>query len=217
MCIRTIIWDWNGTLLNDIDLCVQTINVLLKKRNLPCLDKKRYKEVFSFPVKDYYQAAGFDFSKENFSIPASEFINQYNARVNNYHLHPGAIPFLEYFKSVGIRQFILSAMKQDKLDETVLHQNLLTYFESIHGLNNHYAHSKVEVGIQLMKSKNILQKETCIIGDTIHDYEVAQELGIKCILIADGHQSAARLKTTNTTVVSSLGDLKNLNLFKLRR
>ena len=64
--IETIIWDWNGTLLNDLRLCVKTINSLLEKRSLPVLTTSSYKEVFSFPVKDYYEKVGFDFSKEDF-------------------------------------------------------------------------------------------------------------------------------------------------------
>ena len=63
--MNSIIWDWNGTLLNDLDLSVSTINTLLYKRELPLLKNDTYKEVFSFPVKDYYQAVGFDFMKEN--------------------------------------------------------------------------------------------------------------------------------------------------------
>jgi len=58
--IGGIIWDWNGTLLNDIQLCVQTINEMLDKRNLPLLSVNDYKDVFSFPVKNYYQKIGFD-------------------------------------------------------------------------------------------------------------------------------------------------------------
>ena len=54
-CIGGIIWDWNGTLLNDIELCVLTINELLERRNLTLLSVEDYREVFSFPVKNYYQ------------------------------------------------------------------------------------------------------------------------------------------------------------------
>ncbi|MCK4288095.1 MAG: HAD hydrolase-like protein, partial [Bacteroidales bacterium] len=62
--IKTIIWDWNGTLLNDIDICINSINILLEHRNIENLTKEIYKEIFTFPVKDYYSKAGFDFTKE---------------------------------------------------------------------------------------------------------------------------------------------------------
>ncbi len=64
--MRSIIWDWNGTLLNDLDLCISAINVLLGKRELPLLNRQTYKAVFSFPVKDYYKAVGFRFFQRKF-------------------------------------------------------------------------------------------------------------------------------------------------------
>ncbi|MEN8118654.1 MAG: HAD hydrolase-like protein, partial [Bacteroidota bacterium] len=111
--MQSIIWDWNGTLLNDLDFCISTINTLLKNRNLDLLDRETYKEVFSFPVKDYYAAIGFDFSKEDFAVPAREFIDLYDNGVKNCSLHPSAIEVLAWFQKKGIRQFVLSAMKQN--------------------------------------------------------------------------------------------------------
>ena len=71
---KGIIWDWNGTLLNDTKLAVESMNKILLKRGLPVLTVERYKHVFTFPVRDYYQSVGFDFDKEPFEIPAMEFI-----------------------------------------------------------------------------------------------------------------------------------------------
>ncbi len=123
--MNSIIWDWNGTLLNDLDVCISSINVLLEKRNLPIINKKIYKEVFSFPVKDYYQAIGFDFSKEDFSIPAHQFIDLYEENVKTCSLHPAAIQVLQYFREKGTQQFVLSAMHQNMLEETLDHNGIL--------------------------------------------------------------------------------------------
>lgn len=210
--MQSIIWDWNGTLLDDLDFCISTINVLLKKRQLDLLDRFSYKEVFSFPVKEYYKTIGFDFSKEDFSIPAQEFINLYNNGVAQCKLHNAAIEVLEHFKSIGLRQFVLSAMKQNMLEQTLKHQNIFEYFEGVAGLNDHYAVSKVERGEQLIRQFNISKIHSTIIGDTNHDFEVAQQLEIDCILVADGHQSASRLKATGAKVIKDLPQLKTLPL-----
>ena len=61
---RTIIWDWNGTLLDDVDISIAATNMLLEERGLPLLDKKRYQEVFDFPVKDYYARIGFGLKRK---------------------------------------------------------------------------------------------------------------------------------------------------------
>ena len=206
--MQTIIWDWNGTLLNDLNFCVSTINRLLKKRNLTLQNRNSYKEVFSFPVKDYYKAIGFDFEQEEFAIPAKEFINLYNSGVGNCELHKSTIDILTYFKKKNIRQFVLSAMKQNMLEQTIKHNNIQNYFESVFGLDDHFAVSKIERGEQLISEFKIDKNKAIIIGDTIHDFEVAEKLGVKCILVANGHQSAKRLKSTGTKVVSELNDVK---------
>ena len=208
--MNTIIWDWNGTLLNDLDFCISTINTLLKKRNLPLLNRRTYQEVFSFPVKDYYAAIGFNFEKEDFAIPAREFIDLYDSGVKNCHLHSSAIETLNHFKSKGARQFVLSAMKQNMLESTLKQNQIFDFFEGVAGLKDHYAVSKIERGEQLIAQYKLEKENTVIIGDTIHDFEVAEKLGIECILIADGHQSAERLKETGCAVLSQLKELNKL-------
>lgn len=205
--MNSIIWDWNGTLLNDLEFCISCINVLLKKRKLQLLDQKSYREVFSFPVKDYYQAIGFDFTKEDFSIPAYEFIDFYEKGVRSCSLHPSAIEVLNFFRDKGIRQFVLSAMHQNMLTETLQHNKIFEFFEDAAGLDDHYAISKIERGRQLLEKFQLNKTKTYIIGDTIHDFEVAHELGIKCILVADGHQSEERLRSTTAIVVRELSQL----------
>lgn len=204
----SIIWDWNGTLLNDLDLCIESINTLLKKRSLKLLDHDSYKEIFSFPVKGYYQAVGFDFSKEDFEIPAKEFIDLYDNKVEGCPLHQSAIEVLERFKTKGFQQYVLSAMQQPMLEKTLKHNGIFYFFEGVAGLNDHYAVSKVERGKELLEEFEIDTNDAWMIGDTDHDFEVAGELGINCILVADGHQSIERLKETGAEVVSSLNELQ---------
>jgi len=206
--MTTIIWDWNGTLLNDLDLCIDSINTLLKKRSLEMLDHDSYKEVFSFPVKNYYQAIGFDFSKEEFEIPAKEFIDLYDGKVENCPLHLSAVEILEFFRQKEYPQFVLSAMKQPMLEKTLKHNGIFHFFEGVAGLNDHYAESKVERGRELIEKFEIETEDTWMIGDTNHDFEVARELGINCVLVADGHQSYERLKKTGAKVVASLDELQ---------
>ncbi len=209
--MQSIIWDWNGTLLDDLDFCISTINILLKERGLKLLTRDSYKEVFSFPVKDYYEAIGFDFNKEDFAVPAREFIDIYDAGVKDCSLHKSAVEILSFFQKKGVRQFVLSAMKQNMLEETLKHQGIFDYFEGIAGLNDHYAVSKIERGKQLIGQFNINKTKATIIGDTLHDWEVAQQLGTDCILIADGHQSEERLHTSGVQVLKGLQNLMELH------
>ena len=72
--IQTIVWDWNGTLLDDVELCRHTINRLLVKRGLKRLDLEQYRRVFQFPIIEYYRKAGFDLEAEPFEVLAHEYM-----------------------------------------------------------------------------------------------------------------------------------------------
>jgi phosphoglycolate phosphatase len=206
--IDTIIWDWNGTLLNDTDLCILSINPLLAERNLPAIKLDQYLDLFDFPVIDYYRKLGFNFELEPFEIPALQFIRNYSNGFFSCRLHDGAQPILHFFKEKkGFRQFILSAMELDKLNSAISMFKIDSFFEAVSGLGNDYASSKVENGKRLFHQFQINPQKTCLIGDTLHDWEVANTLGCLSILIANGHQSKERLCRNHNLVVDSICDL----------
>lgn len=205
--INGIIWDWNGTLLNDASLAVTTINQMLEKRGLPTLSMDGYKSVFTFPVQAYYQKIGFDFEVEPFEIPAREFIDIYNGLVQGCALHQDSVGVLNYFQSAGVKQYILSAMEQEVLNNCLKHYEIEKFFEYASGLDNFYAASKVGNGHRLIAQMKLNANDLMLIGDTVHDFEVASELGCKCVLIADGHQSKEVLQSTGTLVLDNLAQL----------
>lgn len=205
-----IIWDWNGTLLNDLDVCVKAINLLLEKRNLETLSAERYTDIFTFPVKDYYEVAGFDFDKEPFESVAVEFMDHYFRLVVSAGLHNSVNDTLKYFKSSGRKQVILSAMEHGELINLVKKREIDHYFENIFGIQDHLAHGKLEMARKAILETGFDRSVTCLIGDTLHDAEVAGELGIQCILVADGHQSGKRLKSSGYPVIQSLNEIRKV-------
>lgn len=210
--VDTIIWDWNGTLLNDVDICVGVINDLLVNRNIQPLDKNRYREIFTFPVKDYYSTAGFDFSKESFDEIAIEFIEKYHEQLKNAGLFSEVAQVLKAFKERGNTQYMLSAMEHESLISSVRNSGISDYFREISGIQDHFAKSKIDMAKKFMKECNINNKACCLIGDTLHDYEVAKELKVHCILVANGHQSYERLEDSGCEVVTDLNE--TLKYFK---
>ena len=74
---KHIIWDWNGTILNDLELCVDVGNNLFRKKNIPTISVEKYKDIFTIPVLKYYEAVGFDFSKESFEVLGKEWMQEY--------------------------------------------------------------------------------------------------------------------------------------------
>lgn len=208
--IDTIVWDWNGTLLDDTELCIATINELLEARKLPLLNKAAYHEAFGFPIVEYYKRIGFDFEKEPFEIPAHEYIEKYSEKVHLASLHEGAIEVLSTLKDLGYRQLILSASEQNKLEAALNIFGIAHYFDEVAGLDNHFAASKTSIGRSLLQKLQIEPKQACLIGDTLHDHEVAGEMGCNCILIAKGHQPEKKLLTSGVTVIQDLNALAHL-------
>ncbi|NQU33405.1 MAG: HAD family hydrolase [Bacteroidetes bacterium] len=201
---KIIIWDWNGTMLNDAELCVACMNTVLRKYQIEEIDVVKYRSTFTFPVKDYYEAIGFDFEKIDFEIPAMEFIVQYYTKIGEADLHKDTVDVLKLFKEKGLKQFALSAMEHNNLVSSLTDKGIIKFFENVSGINNHYAHSKLEMGQEMMKSLSVESKDILMIGDTIHDFEVAQRLDIDCVLVSNGHQSKERLLEATPFVVSSL-------------
>ncbi len=210
---KHFIFDWNGTLLNDLWLAVDVIDKMLIKRGLQSMSIERYCEVFDFPVKDYYQNIGFDFDKESFEIVGTEFIAEYNKRQYECSLQEGSKLLLEKLSQKNLYLSILSAREQSTLEQNLKHYEIDHYFPIVAGLNDHYANGKLESGLQLIATSHIAAKETILIGDTLHDAEVARKMGIDCILIASGHQSIQRLKKAEIPIFQSIEMLRNSMIY----
>lgn len=194
MKYSTIIWDWNGTLLNDIKLCVDIVGAMVEGHREEPLSMEEYKRVFGFPIADYYKRIGIDFERESFEQLTEKFISGYNNSVRQCNLHKGVTTTLNQFQSKNINQFILTAAHKKDVEALLLHYSINEFFNGIEGLDNYRAESKVDRGIALIDSHGINRSDTVLIGDTIHDYEVAKEIGVDCVLISNGHQSKERLQ-----------------------
>lgn len=204
---KTIIWDWNGTLLNDAEVCREAINKMLTVRNLPKLTLSKYRQVFTFPVINYYKEVGFNFAVEEWEPVAMEFINLYFKALPSCGLTPFATQTLEIFKAKGYRQAIISAMEHDALIKSVSALGIFSYFDFIGGISDHYGGGKIENARNYFTKVGLNPEKITLIGDTLHDAEVAAELQCKCILVATGHQSFQRLRESGLPVITDLSEI----------
>ena len=209
MKYKHIIWDWNGTLLDDTWLCVEGINKSLEKRSLQTITKEIYRKVFSFPVEDYYERLGFDFNKEPFEVAGDEFVAYYAKCFHKVKLHKQVSSALGALEIAGFSQSILSAGKQEYLDQWVKVHGLSEYFMIIRGIDNQYARGKIELGITFIKELPYEKDEIVMVGDTVHDSDVADAMGIDCLLIDHGHMGNKKLKTTGRKVFSNIEDVRD--------
>lgn len=204
---RHLIWDWNGTLLDDVEYCLGVMNVILRRRGLPELDRQRYHAVFDFPVRDYYARLGFDGVKDSFEALSVEFITGYDANRLDCALQPDSRRMLAAVQAAGLTQSILSAYRYETLVEIVDHFGLTPHFALLAGLDNIYAHSKAALGRLQVGKLGLPPHEILLIGDTLHDLQVAREIGVDCVLVAAGHHPAEKLRQHHHCVLDSLADL----------
>ena len=207
---KHIIWDWNGTLLDDIDLSVDLINDLLAERDQPLLTLSTYREIFNFPVVDFYRKAGFDFSKEQFACLALDFCNRYERRLDECKLQSGATEILDYCYRAGIGQSVLSSTEQGILDGMIAYYGVEKYFDHVIGQTNHHANGKLGSGNSLLERTNQALEDVLLVGDTTYDAHVALTLKIDSVLVSTGHQSVGLLTASCRPTIHRLLDLKSL-------
>ncbi len=208
MRYRHVIWDWNGTLLDDAWLCVEILNGLLADAKLPPLTVAEYRADFSFPVLGFYERRGFDFKTHSFDEVSRQYIAAYNRRRFECNLQPGTVAALERVRAAGLEQSVLSAYHEETLREVVGHYGLTEYFTRLSGLDNIRADGKVARGLTHLRALELHEAPhtVLLIGDTAHDHEVAAALKADCLLLHHGHMHAERLSGRGTPMAGTLAE-----------
>ena len=209
MRYKHIIWDWNGTLLDDVRVCLAVLNAMLTRRNLAQLTIEQYRATFDFPVIDFYRELGFDFAHETYDDVADEYIAGYTARLNQCRLQSDALAVLQKLSAAGLSHSVLSAYQQDRLEEAVELFGLAGVFIKLIGLDDYAAHSKLENGRLWIRKLHYEADRVLFVGDTLHDNDVAAAMDVDCILLTCGHQDSAKLQTCGMELFDSLNAVQD--------
>lgn len=207
---KIIIWDWNGTLLDDVDISVKSINKVLSKYKCnPLKDIDEYRNKFCFPVELYYRNIGFDFNKTPFEVLGKEFIDIYKDISKECKLQNNALKVIKEINKRGLKQIILSASQIDNLIEQINYYSISKYFDKILGIENIYAKAKLDIAQRWIEDNKINPREALMIGDTFHDFEVSHKINCDCILFLNGHQNKQTLLKTNCEIIDDLWYILN--------
>ncbi len=208
--IKYIIWDWNGTLIDDAWLFVDIMNEELEARELPRINIQDYRQYFTFPVKKYYERLGFNFKKESFKEVGYHFIQKFKKRKFEAQLFQKTIEILECAHKSNIGQSIVSAQEHQLLNETIKHYKIEHYFEYVSGIDHYYADDKIKIAQSIREKIPFSSNQILMIGDSAHDSEVAKKLNINCVLFSGGHYSKQRLQNNHVQIIDNHDELKNL-------
>lgn len=198
----TVVWDFNGTLLNDLGACLDSLNVILRQRGIAPLTLPDYRRRFLFPVSDFYRSLGIDPDREPHWDAVAESFHLRYLFSKKLALQPGASEAVAHFGSLGFRQGVLSALEQGILEVQLRQFGLACRMDFVLGSRGYYGSSKADAAKALGLTGPVV-----MIGDTLHDADVAESMGWKCLLCSAGHQDAARLASGRAPVVASLTEL----------
>ena len=200
---KLLIWDWNGTIIDDADLCLALENELLRERGMPEITKAWYLAHFSFPIRAYYEMMGYAFETERFETVSEIFMERYRERFVDCPLREGVTDVLNAIEKRGVKQTLLSLTQQDDLVEQAARFGVAPYFSEILGQDDILGHSKVERAKNYIAECGIDPNDALFVGDTDHDVEVANAVGCRCVLLEGGHQDGSVLLRCGVPVYAS--------------
>ncbi len=208
MKYTNIVWDFNGTLMDDVGITILTVNDMLEKRGMPLTDKKEYFEKIEMPIIRYYEKM-FDFNVTSLSELTREYQEGYDRYLDSASIAKGALPLLEKLKENGVEQVIISSFPTQKIKKICEKKGIISYFSAILGADDIKAESKVQRGKDYMKTLPEGAKVVAI-GDLLHDHEMASAMGADCILYAGGHQSKKDLSSVGVPVAETMAEIEKL-------
>ena len=202
-----IIWDWNGTIVDDLPLTVSIVNAQLNKNARPAMSLDEYRGCFTFPLRVFYGNTGLADTDEEFTKQCLAFFTEYGKKRGECTLHNGVTQVLDTFIENGGTHSILSAYAQSELTSMARQFGIDSKFTHIKGASNLDGSSKVNEGHVLLSALGYKTSRILFVGDTMHDYEAACSLGVQCALIAKGHQSKERLSGAQALLLDSHEEL----------
>lgn len=201
-----VFWDYNGTLIDDVNAALESVNDMLRKRAMPCIDLEQYRSYIDTPISKFYEHL-FDLNEIPFDVIADEFSSGYEKHIAPNPVMNGAEELLGYFSEFKRFQAIISGSQQNVIENGAKRYGLYGYFDLISGADDHYVKSKVKRAESIARLHCKSSDEILVIGDCVQDFEVAHALGARCILLSAGHQSREDLQKTGTVVVDNLVDI----------
>ena len=201
-----ILFDWNGTLVDDLEINLSLCNILLSRRALPPVERDFYLAHFNFPIRPFYDLLGFDWEKEDYEDVAVEYGEIYASEMEKAFLFDDVVPVLTALRSRGKELAIISASMQERLNEQSDRLGVSGFFSDRLGAKDNLGESKVERCRSWLRSRGAEGNEVLFVGDTVHDAETAFAAGCDCVLISRGHNSTERLLSVGCPVFGSLAE-----------
>lgn len=195
-------------MLDDISASLASVNDMLERRKMPPIDIVRYRECISVPIRGFYEKV-FNLEKEDYAGILREYNEGYLFHLKDCGLSDGATDLLELFENAGAKQIIVSSSNNEQLCANVKKYGIWQKFDAVLGAADYMATSKIERAVAYLDKENAEKGAVLVIGDLIHDEEMANKIGADCILLSSGHEQRERLFSSDSRIVDSLKEVEN--------
>lgn len=204
-----IFWDFNGTLIDDVGNALACVNDMLARKNRKPITLADYYTYVETPIIGFYRHI-LPPEELDFDEISKEYHADYARHMSETHLADGAYELVHELKNKGVHQYIITANHTDEVVDLTDKFGITDCFDEISGADNHFADSKTERAKKLFESLDINRNDAVFIGDTLHDLETANALGIDCVLVSYGHQGRKLLEEHNAYTVNGLAEVKKI-------
>lgn len=202
---RHLVWDWNGTLVDDLPLVVRATNAAFASVGGPTVTEAEHRRDFRRPIADYYAAVlGRTVGEDEFVQLNKVFHDAYQAGVSTCPLTADAEQALAAWPG---SQSLLSMWYHNELLMAVEEYGLSGHFRRIDGLRLPVAGAENHKGPYLADHLAALRLDgarVVMIGDTVDDAVAAASAGAACVLYTGGFTEAEQLRATGAPVVDTL-------------
>ncbi|MFF4889771.1 HAD family hydrolase [Micromonospora chersina] len=200
---RHLVWDWNGTLLDDLDLVVRATNVAFASAGGPAVTADEHRVRFRRPIADYYaEMLGRAIDDEAFGRLDRIFHEAYRAGLTSCALAADATTAIAAWPG---SQSLLSMWFHDELVPTVHTYGLTPHFSRVDGLRAAVGGGpKAEWLEKHLAELGLDGREVVLIGDSLDDGDAAASVGAACVLYTGGLSDPARLRTSAHPVADTL-------------
>lgn len=203
-----IVWDWNGTLLHDIDAVIGATNASFLEIGLEPITLERYRELYCVPVPLFYKRLmGRLPTEDEWLVMDAVFHKHYGARVDACGLAEGAAELLAARQAEGRTQSLLSLAPHEHLVPLVRRHGIAERFVRIDGRTDSSHAGKAERMVRhLGELGEVEARRIVVIGDALDDAVAAAHVGAQAVLYTGGSHSRGSLEAAGVPVVDSLGE-----------
>jgi len=203
--VRHVIWDWNGTLLDDAEFTITLTIQLFERHGFPPLTAEMYRENFTRPIPAFFEKVlGRPLERDEWASLDAAFHNAYHQGVEALQLAAGAAETMNALRDAGITQSLLSLHPHDMLIATINDRALGHYFERVDGALQGRHETKERALREHVQALGIAPDEAVLIGDSVDDAEAAQMVGVQPLLVRGGLHAESHLERVGVPLLDSL-------------